>query len=438
MTNRVEIGFDLSGSPNLDFFVLNDAVKGILDNPVYKLGGVLFFDVTEKVISYTISRGKSRFLDRYQSGKLNVTLDNNDRTFDPVFEQSPYAGQIIPKREVRIYSNDLLQMEAVIDDWDLTYSPNGNSIATIVASDAMVTFANQELNAQTFTSEFSGERIETILNDPQVNWSLEKRDLETGSQVLQGDTIEAGTNALQYIQKVTESETGSFFIARDGKVRFTDRSPSTAPDDIVQFSDDGTGIPYKSLEVLYGSELLHNEVTVNLKGGGTATASDTDSQLQYGIISLSLDDLLLATNDQAEALAEFLVDKYREPEYRIESVTIDLKNIPLEDVNRVLSLDLNTASEIKFTPNNIPPAIERLTEIIRIDQQVTPTSHEVTIGFASRQITFWTLDDLVLGRLSRGNVLAETPPPVVLPVWTLDDVLLGRLNSGNTLAAEET
>ena len=406
MTNRVEIGFDLSGNPDLDFFVLDDPVKGLLDNTTYLLGGVLFFDVTAKVIDYSISRGKSRFLDRYPAGRLTVNLDNNDRTFDPIYAASPYAGQIIPRREVRVYSNDKLQMEAVIDDWDLSYSPQGNSVATIVASDALTFFANQSLNAQTFSSQKSGERIEAILNDPQVNWSVEKRSLETGLQTLQADSITDGTNALQYIQKVVESEPGSFFIARNGNATYRDRIANQSSAAITSFSDDGTEIPYKSLSVIYGSELLYNQVTVNIQGGGGATRLSQSSQIEYGIINLTFDDLLLNSTEQAEDMATFLVSKYDDPEYRIESVTVDLKNIPEEDVNKVLDLDLNDVCEIKFTPNNIPPAIERFTEIIRIEHQVTATSHNVTFGFAALDLNFWRLDDLVFGRLSEGNSLA--------------------------------
>ena len=406
MTNRVEIGFDLSGNPDLDFFVLDDPVKGLLDNTQFLLGGVLFFNVTDKVIDYSISRGKSRFLDRYPAGRLTVNLDNNDRTFDPVFENSPYAGQIIPRREVRVYSNDKLQMEAVIDDWDLSYSPNGNSVATIVASDALTFFANQSLNAKTFDSEFSGERIEQILNDPQVNWSVEKRNLETGRQLLQGDSIDNGTNALQYIQQVVESEPGSFFIARDGKVTYRDRIANQSSAAITKFSDDGTEIPYKSLSVIFGSELLYNEITVNIQDGTSTTRSSQSSQIEYGIINLTLDDLLLNSTSQAEDMATFLLSKYDDPEYRIESVTVDLKNIPEADVDKVLELDLNDVCEIKFTPNNIPPAIERFTEIIRIEHQVTATSHNVTFGFAALDLNFWRLSDLVFGRLSEGNSLA--------------------------------
>lgn len=406
MTSRVEIGFDLSGDPSLPFFVLDDAVKGRLDNTEYRLGGVAFFDVTDKVISFSISRGKSRFLDRYPAGKLSVNLDNNDRTFDPAFAGSPYAGQIIPRREVRVFTNDILQYVGVIDDWDLEYSPNGNSIASIVASDALTVFANQTLGAATQTSQKSGERITEILSDPDVNWSTEKRSIETGLQTLQADTVAAGTNVLEYIQKVTASEPGSFFVAKDGNVTYRDRIANQSSDSITAFADDATGIPYKNIQVIYGSELLYNDVTVSVLGNGSASAASIPSQIEYGIASLNIDELLLNDLQQAQDMATFLVSKYKQPEYRINAVTVDLKNISTADANKVLALDLNDVCSIKFTPNDVPPAIEKFTEVIRIEHAVTGTSHNVTLGFAALDLNFWRLSDLVFGRLSEGNSLA--------------------------------
>ena len=406
IVNRVEIGFDLSGNPDLPYIVLDDPVKGVLGSPDYFLGGVAFYDVTAKVIGFSISRGKSRYLDRYPAGKLSIQLNNNDRSFDPVFADSPYAGQIIPRREVRVYTNDVLQMEAVIDDWDLDYTPEGNSVASIVASDALVVFANQTLGAITFDSEFSGERVATVLNNPNVNWSVDKRSIETGLQLLQGDTVAEGTNALEYLQKVTTSEPGSFFIAKNGFATYRDRIANQSSATITDFSDDGAGIPYKTIQVIYGSELLYNEVTVNIQDGGSASASSSQSQIDYGISSLVFDDLLLSSTDQAQDMATFLVSKYQQPEYRIQAVTIDLQNISTEDANKVLALDLNDVCEITFTPNNIPPAIVRFTEVISIQHRVTPTLHEVTLGFAALDLNFWRLDDLVFGRLSAGNSLA--------------------------------
>ena len=152
-TNKVEIGFDLSGLPDAEFAQLDDAFYGILDAPQTILGGAIYQDVTPYVVQYSTGRGKSRQLDRYQAGKLDVTLDNNSRIFDPLFASSPYAGQIIPKRSVRVTSNDVIQSETVIDDWDLSYEPSGNSYAIIKSSDAFAQFANQSLSGGTATAQ---------------------------------------------------------------------------------------------------------------------------------------------------------------------------------------------------------------------------------------------------------------------------------------------
>ena len=84
-TKTVEIGFDLTsqGGP---FFTLDDAVQGVLDNTEFTLGGTLFYDVTEYVISINTNRGKTRELDRYDSGNLEVVFDNTTRVFNGISE----------------------------------------------------------------------------------------------------------------------------------------------------------------------------------------------------------------------------------------------------------------------------------------------------------------------------------------------------------------
>ena len=401
-TNKVEIGFDLSGLPDAEFAKLDDEFYGILDAPQTILGGAIYQDVTPKVVQYGLSRGKSRQLDRYQAGKLDVILDNNDRIFDPLYATSPYAGQIIPKRAVRVTSNDVVQVEAVIDDWDLSYEPSGNSYAVIKSSDAFAQFANQSLTAATATSQFTGERIEAILSNAGVQWPITRVDVETGQQLLQADVIEEGTNALQYLQLVTESEPGRLFVAKNGDVKFLDRALESVGTPTL-FADDGTGISYQNLAVVYGAELLYNEVTVSRLSGGTVTANNETSQEQYGIQSLSRSNLPLDTDTSAQNLADFLVAQYAQPEYRFQALEVEIIDLPEATQTEILNLELGSIVRVKFTPNNVPPQIDRYAEIIRISQQVTETSHRITLGLASTEYAFWRLSDAVFGRL--GNVL---------------------------------
>lgn len=404
-TNVVEIGFDVSGSPDAPFVTLNDPVKGILGSTEYVLGGTLYYDVTDKVLNYGISRGKSRQLDRYRAGTLAVNLDNTDRTFDPLYSGSPYAGQIIPRRPVRITSNDITQVIGSIDDWDLAYETKGRSIATAKASDRLTQLANQTLTGGTQVEQVSGARIEAILDDPEVNWPVGSRNLDVGRTTLQADTIAVGTNALQYIQRITEIEPGAFFVAKNGDARFRDRY-SSASNGVISFSDSGVGIPYTNLRVIYGTELLSNEVVVERLAGGTAVASDANSQEQYGIFNLTIQDALMNEDTTAGFLADYLASKYSNPEYRFEALDVDLTTITNEQQDSVLGLELGDVVQVTFTPSNVGDPIVRYVEVIRISQRVTPTSHVIGFGFGGLEVNFFRLSDSIFGRLSQGNSLA--------------------------------
>jgi hypothetical protein len=402
-TNKVEIGFDFSEQAGAEFAKLDDAFYGILDAPQTILGGAIYQDVTPFVVQYSLSRGKSRQLDRYQAGKVDVTLDNNTRVFDPLFASSPYAGQIIPKRSVRVTSNDVIQSETVIDDWDLSYEPSGNSYALIKSSDAFAQFANQSLSGGTATAQQTGERVTAILQNSGVQWPLDRINAETGQQALQADVIDEGTNALGYLNQIAESEPGELFVSKTGDVTFLDRHSSTAGTPIV-FADDGSGIPYQSLAVVYGAELLYNEVVVTRVNGGTATATNAVSQNQYGIQNLTRSNLPLDNDTSAQNLADYLVAQFAQPEYRFEAIEIEIIDLAEATQTSILDLELGDFVRVKFTPNNLPPQIDRYAEVIRISQRVTETSHKVTLGLGSTDGEFWRLSDLVFGRL--GNALA--------------------------------
>jgi len=404
-TNKVEIGFDLSGQPDAEFAKLDDAFYGILDAPQTILGGAIYQDVTPDVISYSINRGKSRQLDKYQSGTANIELDNNLRSYDPLYAPSPYFGQILPKREIRISSNNLVQYKGVIDDWDLQYQPEGNSIAIIKASDEMSQMANQSLDAVTNSAQFTGERIAAILGNAGVQWPNNRTDLETGLQYLQADVISDGTNALSYLNTIADSEPGDFYIDRVGIATFKDRYES-APATPLLFADDGTGIPYQNLAVVYGSELLYNEVTVSRLNGGTETAVNLKSQEDFGISSFSLSGLPLDNDTSAENLATYLVSGYAQPEYRFEAIDINITDLSNSVQSQILDLEVTDFIRLLFTPNNVPPAIDRFAKVIRISQTVTPLSHTVTLGLASTEYNFFTLSDVIFGRLTSGNALS--------------------------------
>jgi hypothetical protein len=402
-TKTVEIGFDLSsqGGP---FFTLDDPVAGVLDNTQFLLGGTLFYDVTDYVISINTDRGKSRELDRYDAGSLEVVFDNTTRVFDPLYTLSPYYGQIVPHREIRIQSNGTAVFYGLIDDWNLNYNPSGDNQAVALASDGFTLLATQTLAAHTAIPQLTGARINAVLNRPEVNWPSSSRNIDIGTINLQGDQVSDGTGALTYLQIVEQTEGGSFFIDKSGNATFQDTLSGPSSSNLVVLTDDGTGIPFSNVAVVYGSEFLYNRVVITRAGGTPQIVDDTDSQISYGISSYNLQGLLFNSDLDALALANSLLGEYSEPEYRFDSITVQMSELSLEQQNDLLALDLSNQIEVKFTPNNIGSQIVKYGEIIGINHRIGIFVHELTFKLTTLDFAEFVLDDVVFGLLDTGRL----------------------------------
>jgi len=399
---KIEVGFDLTDSPIAPFFRLDDDEAGRLDNTEYRLGGTIFYDVTDRVRSFSIRRGRPNEFAFNPTAQANVEFNNHDRAFDPLYAASPFAGNIVPRREIRISSNDERMFTGWIDDWDLSYTPDGDSTVTAVALDAFYILSGQTLTEFTPPVETVNERINRILDRPGVQWAGELRNLEDSVQSLGAYPISAETNALNYLQRVADSEPGAIFIDKSGNVAFTNRTKAATSQDLVTLGEGG--ISFDNLRVIYGSENLYNEVVVTRENGGTAIASNLASQGAYGVRTFDVTNLLVETDQQIADIAVEYASRFSEPEYRFDSLEVDLHKLDLADQNKILGLELGSVVEAVFTPNGIAPAIDRYLEVINIEHQVRTDTHYVTLGFAELVYAPLVLDDAVFGKLDVGTL----------------------------------
>lgn len=402
---KVEVGFDLV-LPTGPYFTLDDPVKGQLDNTSYTLAGFQYYDITNYVTNISLARGKSDQLTNISPGDFVVELNNRTRAFDPLYEGSPFYGQIIPKRLVRYSVNGVQRFQGVIDDWNLEYSPDGNATASFIASDGFVYLNNQTLGSATSTAQLSGSRVTTILDDPYVSWPSDNRDIDPGSVTLGTDIIPEDQNVLEYLRAIEQTELGLFFISKSGVATYRDRTHTPTTTDLVALSDDGTGIAYQNLQISYGSEDLANEVvSISAIDGTTVTVTDTVSQEEYGIFNLTLDNLLTANTTTLEGISTALAAQYSQPVYRFTSVEIRLNDLTLAQQNSILDLELGDFVSVKFTPSNLPPAITRYASVIRMHDEVTISGeHIMTLGLNTQNFTYLVLDDLIFGRLDEGSL----------------------------------
>jgi hypothetical protein len=386
-------------------FTLDDPVAGVLDNTDFVLGGVEFVDVTDRVRSVSVSRGKNRDLDRFNAGGLSVVFNNEDRAFDPLFSGSPFADNIVPRRDVRVLAGTAVQYVGKVLDWNFNYEPNGRQSAELQAADGFTFLAQQLVTPGTATPQFTGARVEAVLDMDTVDWPTADRDIDTGASELGADVFEG--NALTYLQKVEQSEAGLFFIDKLGRVAFRDRLASPTVGGALVFSDvAGSGIPFAPAAVEFGSEQLFNQVRVE-SPFATAVANSLLSQTRYGILERDV-DTLLSDEPQAQGLADFLVGRDDEPEYRFAQIAIDLDKLSTAQEADVFGVEIGDVIQVQLTPGNPPtgPAIERFGRVISIGHSVEPDSHFVTFGVGSVQTSLFVLDDAEFGKLDGAGILA--------------------------------
>lgn len=392
-TVKIEIGFDTTsvGGPFFTFgssSVKEDNPQSIFDNVDYRFGGQVLYDVTSRAKNFTINRGRSRILDKTQTGSANITFTNQDRAFDPFYESSPYYPDIRPRRDVVLTtivgSSTAVQFTGLVEDWSLDYRVTGESIASAACVDGFALFGGQQLNLHTATSQTSGNRISAILNRSEVDWPAGLRDIDTGSQTLQADVIEQGRETLDYLQLVETSEQGFLFMSKTNEVTFRDANTAAAIGTVV-FSDAGTAIPYQDITVDYGTELLYNRVTVARSGGTVQTAVDSASQSDYGIVSLDLNGLLSNSDASANAIANFLIGKYSQPELRFATMTVQLAGLGTADQTTVLGVELGDIVRVEYQPNQIGSRIVKDVQVIGLRHAASPDSYEVTFSFQSTE-----------------------------------------------------
>jgi hypothetical protein len=192
-------------------------------------GGIpQFNDISNDVISVAVNRGKDPQQDTFNAASCSIQLNNETRNYDPDYGPSPYQGQIVPTGQVRIYKDDQIVFTGLITDWNFSYSPTGESLAEIVASDAFWNLNNQRLTGYEPVEQLSSARILSVLTRPEVggtvSWPTSSRLISPGVATMGDYSVSDGTNVLSYLQEVEKAEPGRLFIDKQGRIVFRSRN----------------------------------------------------------------------------------------------------------------------------------------------------------------------------------------------------------------------
>jgi hypothetical protein len=398
MQPTVRIAFDLSLAGAGNFFTLDDPTRGELDNTGFTLAGDVYEDVSDNVRSVSVRRGRSRELTAFTAGQASVVLDNRARLYDPTAGTAvtPYGPSILPRKAIAIEVGGQALFTGIVEDWDLRFSLDGDAITTAKSTDGFTLLAGETITAGTATPQGSGARVAAVLDD--VDWPVAKRRIDTGVASLGADVVGDNVTALSYLQSIDVSEGGALFVAKDGSIEFLERTASQSTP-LVNFTDDGTGVPFSDISLEFGTESLYTEVSVEYVGGTAVATAGTAVTGKYGMSELSI-KTLLANSGEADDIAAFYLFRYSEPQVRVDGLEVRMNGLSSVQQGQVLSLELGDPVGIVFTPQGIGDPIERTVVVDQIEHSISPADHVVKLNF-SQTLTGFTLDQ---DRLDQGRL----------------------------------
>jgi hypothetical protein len=392
-----------------DVLVLGDAADGILGTNVLGTSVVQVVDVSPTVQRIAIRRGRDRMFEQYTPGQATIQFQDFTGDWNPDNTSSPYYGQILPMRQVRIHTTysgtNYYLFTGFITSWDWNWADQSADYAlvTIQCLDAfrLLQLSNITNVAGAATNDLPGTRIGEILD--QISWPSSLRDIYSGDIELQNDP---GTlrNALAAIQNVETSDLGAFFMAPDGYATYLSRQELSvrASGTATVFDDDGTDIAYQNLDVNLDETELANQVTFARLGGTDQTVSDATSIADYFQRSYYQSGLMMKDNATALAQATSVLSYRKDPRVRVDSIELDLSSVSSRVVPG-LELDIGDPIVVNRTWANGTRFDVRVT-VNGISHDITPERWTTRFTTAYPLSTAFILDSAQFGILGTNTL----------------------------------
>jgi len=405
---ELDTGFDSAS------FRLDDSTKGVLDNTTYTLGpsATNFFDITEYVTVINYNRGRRKPEYQFGAGTMSFRMRDETGILGPYDTSSPYYDPandkpgLAPMRRVRLSRESEYLFVGYVTQYEYLFALAGPNEVQVTCADNFYLLSQTQIGAFNPSAETSGERIETVLALPEIDYQG-TTNIDPGTVNLGHDSsynVQAGTNTMQYLNAINQAEQGRLFMSRDGELTFQPRVGATLSGSVLTFADDGTATPYDEVQIEFDADGVVNRAYVEALDGKTATANDLTSQATYFIQSQSVTGSLLHQQGEIDDLADYLLEGEPGPRYTAVSTRFNM----LDNTERNLAATVDIGDTITVT--------KAVTGLSTLTSELSIEGIEGSIDFASgHRITYFTapttvvfqliLDDAVYGQLDSTNVL---------------------------------
>jgi hypothetical protein len=415
---QIDTGF------TLDAFTLDDALRGLLNDPVYVLNGTTdFASVLESTQQIAVKRGRRDIGDTFSAGTMTFTILDVSGIFNPFDENSPFYDTnqnvpgLAPMREVKLIRYDNADnpeylFRGYVVNYDYNFELGGLDTVTVFCADQFYLLSQTYMSDFNPSAELSGARLNTVLSLPEVDFPTgASRDIATGTVQLGHNAsydVQAGTNVLTYVSQINDTaEFGRVFMSRDGVFTFQNRIGPTLSAPVADFHDDGTEIPYFGLGISFEADAVINRSVVTGLDGTTATVENAASIAQYFIQTSSITNSLLHEQTSIDTAADYLLNP--DPEARFTSVetafmaltTAQRDTVAIIDIGETITIEKTFPSGTGTTQLAQELSVEGIEHYLDIS-----SGHRILISTAPTTVVYeLLLDDPIYGTLDALNAL---------------------------------
>ena len=421
---QIATGFQLNA------FTLDDSTRGVLNNTEYVLDGIgEYASVLDGALNVNVRRGRRDQGDTFGAGTMTFTLDDTlaSGVFNPFNTDSPFYDSataqpgLAPMREVRLLRYDSTNtpqfiFNGYIVNYDYNFALGGSDSVEVYCADQFYLLSQTVLNELNVTAETSGERIETVLNLPEVAFPVAARNIATGTVNLghaAAYTVPAGTNVLNYLTQINDTaEFGRLFMSRAGVLTFQNRIGNTLAGSSADFHDDGAPgtLKFTGVGISFEADQVINRAVVTALNDKTATAVDAGSIATYFIQTNSITNSLLHEQTSIDDAADYLLNGQPEARYTSVETSFTLLTGSQRDTVATLEIGDTITIEKTFQTGNTTSELAQELAIEGIEHRLNfATGHSVLISTSPTTIVYeFILNDAVYG------ILGITDPQPVL------------------------
>lgn len=403
---------------SVEFWFFWEEIPGFANQTCWEMDNTSGSAFIEFVINSATSKGSVVLTNDAAgafSSQLNVAFVKGTRYHIVAVHKSD--------RKIDIYVNGTLAALAVQDTTSGAVTINKVGVGSFTASGALRGLIDEFAVYETalsstriaahyaagtapWSGDLPGARMGRVLDE--ASWPVSLRELDTGITTFR--SAELGTDALEHLQKASETEYASaFFITRDGKARFIGRTAILARESLFTFGDDAGEIGYTGFVPDDGDEVIRNRAIISRLNGVAKTAEDTDSIDEFGRFDYTKEGLLSSTDTESANHGAFVVDQYGDQQRRITSLDLGPAIVGEENTlyPAMLGLELGNAITVINEPLGGGTQFSQVCAVEGIEHNSSPGGARTARLLLSPEFPIRTLEDVDVSTLGYAEVTVD-------------------------------